>query len=330
MVYTVSASTINDAIHRDTLYLALFGLGALLTATIVSYIFINWFILAPMAAVSRQAQIISGGNLEQQVLSKRHDEIGGLANAVNSMAQALKGDIRKLQELDKAKTEFMMITSHNLRTPLTIISGYLENAQSLKTPEQYDIAFKNIAIGAQRLSTFAEDVLSISQLELGQQIVQLSENDITSILHDIAKEFEPSARLKGVMFQASFGGLPEHMLLDRLHLRSALFNILDNALKFTPKDGSMTLSATVQNSNVVIQIADTGIGISAEEQSKLFTKFHRGTSTYNYSYEGVGIGLYASKMMIDGHGGSIRVNSTEGNGSTFIITLPIQHKNTDQ
>jgi signal transduction histidine kinase len=106
-------------------------------------------------------------------------------------------------------------------------------------------------------------------------------------------------------------------------MRSALGNILDNAIKFNKEDGAVTVRASAADGALTFVVADTGIGIRPEEMPKLFTKFHRGTSTLNYDYEGAGIGLYLTKLIIDKHGGRIDVESQTGKGATFTVHLPV-------
>jgi two-component system phosphate regulon sensor histidine kinase PhoR len=110
-----------------------------------------------------------------------------------------------------------------------------------------------------------------------------------------------------------------------VHLRSAIYNLLDNALKFTAEQGQIELSLAHVADAIQIVTKDNGVGIAPEEINKLFTKFHRGTSTLNYNYEGTGIGLYLTKLIITEHGGTIAVQSELGKGSTFTITLPLQN-----
>ena len=216
----------------------------------------------------------------------------------------------------------MMITSHNIRTPLTIINGFVDSSASFNTVDQLRHALKQIQGGSKRLSAFAEDVLTISRLELGGKIDALESIDVSEFLSAVCNDFDQLTELKEVAFNNDLPPIAQRVMVNRPYMRAAVWNLLDNALKFTKKGGSITLAATNVDDHVEISVTDTGIGISPEEMQKLFTKFHRGTDTLNYDYEGTGIGLYATKMIVDRLNGEVRVQSVLGSGSCFTIILP--------
>lgn len=331
IVYVISNDQITAAVRHETTSLVLFGLSSLLLTSALTYVLINRIIVKPVRELSRQAKIISDGNLEQQIAVHGNDEIAALGNAVNTMAESLKGSIAKLQEVDKVKSEFMAITSHNLRTPLTIINGYLESLDSFETAEQMKEAMQRIGESVKRLDGFAEDVLTISQYELGEHGNTAATFAISEMVLQIADESRAAADLKGVHFASHISSALSPITASKPHVRSAIWNIIDNAIKFTPKDGNVTLDVSEKDGSIHIAVTDTGIGISEAEIPKLFTKFHRATSVITYDYEGTGIGLYASKLIIEQFGGTIEVASSEGKGSTFTIHIPVaEHKATPE
>ncbi|HSX44456.1 MAG TPA: ATP-binding protein, partial [Candidatus Saccharimonadales bacterium] len=139
----------------------------------------------------------------------------------------------------------------------------------------------------------------------------------------LADDFAVLAQQKTIQFSSTIATSSAKANISAAHLRSAVWNILDNALKFTPDGGWVKLDAALVNQHIQLSITDSGIGIAAEEMPKLFTKFHRGTSTMQYQYEGTGIGLYATKLVIERLGGTITAASQLGHGSTFTIQLPM-------
>lgn len=326
IVYTVSNAQINKIVHAQTMSLLAFSIGSLLLTSVITYAVINRLILRPIRLVSQQASIISGGNLEQQIVATGNNEIAALGRSMNTMAESLKASIAKLQEVDKVKSEFMAITSHNLRTPLTIISGYLENIDLFDTIDELKSAMQRIGESVKRLGSFAEDVLIISRFELGESDTVREPQPIGDFLQRIIDDSTAAAKLKDLTFTADVQTNAK-VLVSPPHMRSAIWNFIDNAFKFTPAKG--TVSMTVREADKVVKIAvkDTGIGIAKQELPKLFTKFHRATSVEKYDYEGTGIGLYASKIIILENGGKVDVESEEGKGSTFTITLPIAEDN---
>jgi len=148
---------------------------------------------------------------------------------------------------------------------------------------------------------------------------------IEKVLRQIISEFEPSTKTKGVVFTSHIPPLPSPIDSDKSMIRLSVLNLLDNALKFTPKGGRVDLKLHHDGQKAYVTVSDTGIGISPDEQKKLFTKFHRGTSTLTYDYEGVGIGLYTTKQMIGLLGGDIKFKSELDKGSIFVISLPMNH-----
>lgn len=323
LVYSVSGANAQRIITKTERSIILFTLIGLVLSAVATYLLINWLFLRPIQKVSRQALIISAGNLAQQVSVSNSDEIGDLAGAVNKMSESLKADIIKLQETDKLKSEFMMISSHNLRTPLTIINGYLEEIMRSAPPPKLDEPLGLIAINVQRLNAFVEDILAITQLEGGNKLRSNETTKLASFLDKIVKEFKMLAEKKRLKFTVNMDVGAYQAQIGQAFLRSVIWNLLDNALKFTPNNGEIRLDVAVISSTVTIKISDTGAGIAPEEVPKLFTKFHRGTSTLEYKYEGTGIGLYATKLIIERHNGAVQVSSKLGQGSTFTVTLPV-------
>lgn len=328
VVYNVSNEEINRSIQNDITSIIVFAGITLLTTTILLYVLINRFIIRPVRVVSEQADLISAGNLEQQISVRGKDEIAHLGTAVNQMAESLKENIAQLQEVDRVKSEFMMITSHNLRTPLTIITGYLESIKSFRDdPQKLSDALSRIGVSAKRLAMFSEDVLTISRFELGEESLDPSYVRLGDFITKIGTEFRSTSEQTEHKFSFEIADNDVMLQISAPHIRSAVWNLLDNAAKFTPKGGSIKLTAGVVEGNVYIKVIDNGVGISEEEVPKLFTKFHRGTSTETYDFEGTGIGLYASKVIIERHGGKVSAESEVGKGSTFTISLPVNQEN---
>ncbi|HSX53452.1 MAG TPA: HAMP domain-containing sensor histidine kinase [Patescibacteria group bacterium] len=323
LVYFVSSTSVEAAIHHTEMLTILFVILGLLVSILITYLVTTRLFVKPIQAVSRQALLISAGHFDQQINIVSHDEVGALAKAVNSMAESLKANIAQLREVDRLKTEFMMISSHNLRTPLTIINGYLESLQKTEVSAQLRHILDTIAVSSKRLTAFAEDMLTISQVESGKDVIQKEPTELAKLLQGMADDAVILANQKNITFTPNISLGDVKANISPAHLRGAIWNLLDNALKFTPDGGWVKLEAMTEGSNAKLSISDSGIGIAAEEMSRLFTKFHRGTSTMEYQYEGTGIGLYSTKLVIDRMGGNITAQSQIGHGATFIITLPL-------
>lgn len=324
VVYEISTQRVKQNVTNVVRLILYVGVVILAVSIASTLWLLNSLFIRPLRAVSHSANLISSGDLNRQIVAGSHDEIGDLAGAVNKMADSLKADIVKLQEVDKLKSEFLMIASHNLRTPLTVMRGYMDLAGTANTVEALKKIIIKIQDSVTRLNLLSEDLLTISTLEAGTETMPKEPVGVAHFLETTVAEFKLLAEQKGVRWNFVSDVPAETKLpLNQASMRSALGNIIDNAIKFTKEGGAVEVRASQADGKLVFTVADNGIGISPEEQSKLFTKFHRGTSTLNYDYEGVGIGLYLTKLIVERHGGRIGVRSTPGRGSTFSVYLPL-------
>jgi signal transduction histidine kinase len=322
VVYQVSTEGVEQAIRRQELDILIFAILGLIISAMATYEFINIFFLRPIEQVSRMSGVIASGYYGQQIALKRNDEIGHLALSVNRMAETLKTDIAKLQELDEVKTEFIRITSHNLRTPLTIIEGNVSMLQEAKLKSELKQMVDAIGAGTRRLYLFTEQMLAIADIEAGTKVQLTDTVTLEQLTETLVQEFQQIASDKKVQFKTEFIDAQASVKANRYLLAGALRNLLDNAFKFTEK-GTVTLRTSVDHDQAVITVSDTGIGIAPDEQPKLFTKFHRATDIMRYQYEGTGIGLYVVKLIVTQHGGVVTAESELGKGTTFTIKLPL-------
>ena len=327
LVYIVSTDRIEKAILETYITVFYVMLIASFVAVLVFYISFDHLFIRPIKKVSQLAEIISLGNLDQEIALKNNDEIGGLASAINTMADKLKADIISLQEDERLKNEFIMIASHNLRTPLTIISGYLEAMESMDANEKMKEFFTIVGKNTQKLSKLTEDMITISTVESGSDLIAAQPLDVKSALLSLTEEYNKQAKDKKITFSHEILISGEQCYLTKAHFNSAIGNILENAFKFTKEGGEVKCKAEIESKNCIIYISDNGPGITEKEMSLLFTKFHRGTDTLHYDYEGVGIGLYVAKLIVNQVKGNIEVDSQEGKGTTFKITIPIAEMN---
>ncbi|MDB5164379.1 MAG: hypothetical protein JWL89_5 [Candidatus Saccharibacteria bacterium] len=323
MVYEISDSRLVASIQRTVASIALLSVIALAVAIVLTYQLLNVFFISPVRIISAKALKISNGNLEDQIQLKRDDELGALASAVNTMANSLKADIVKLQEADRLKTEFITISSHNLRTPLTIIKGDVEMMEGLDVSAEIKAMTSSISSSTAKLGNFIDDLLAISSMESGKLAVsEMRPAPLKDLLDRIADDYSHAAHPNNLQFNVDLDLGDEQVTMNQHLLKMAFVNLVENAFKFT-KTGSVSIKARAEQGQAIVEFTDTGIGIAADEVPKLFTKFHRGTSVLEYNYEGTGIGLYLTKLIITDHHGTISVVSHEGQGTTFTVSLPL-------
>lgn len=322
VVYSVSSEKVDAQVRQQVINIVFFTLLGLIITALMTYLFIDRLFIRPIAFVSRSAALIAAGQLDQRIEIHGRDEIGDLARSVSHMSETLQGDIKKLEEVDRLKNEFIMITSHNLRTPLTIIKGNVELLQMSKMPTATSNMIHAIENSALALSIFSEDMLTIASIEAGN--TQLSKHDepIVSALGSIKTELENQANLKSIKLSWKIKHPNRSINVSSRHLRDVIRNLMNNAIKFSPNKSSVYFSIDRTDDQLILIVEDKGTGIKKDEVPKLFTKFHRGTSTLTYDYEGTGIGLYASKLIVEAHGGTIGVETNEGKGSTFTVRIP--------
>ncbi len=233
--------------------------------------------------------------------------------------------LSKLREVDKMKDTFISMASHELRSPLTAISGYLDLLKAKETSEKTDEESRhylsNITASVHRLQTLVSDILDVSKLEGNRIPIELSSFDPTGLLSQSIEEMRSQAVLKHLELKWEEG--PQSFILaDEERLKQVVVNLLSNAIKYTDK-GSVTMSSKVKDTEYLITVADTGYGISAEDQARLFQKFSRIQTEKTKSITGTGLGLWITMELTRRMGGSIQVESIEGVGSHFTIHLPL-------
>jgi signal transduction histidine kinase len=244
--------------------------------------------------------------------------------------QDLKTANKKLKMLDKLKDEFVSIASHELRTPLTAVKGYLWlaiNKSPTPLPEEVATNLKIAHDSTERLSQMVEDMLTISRIEGHRLKLEVSDFDLNELTQQVYNELAIRASTKGIMFNIGLPQTPTMFNGDKEKIRECITNLTGNALKFTPEGGQVAISLVVERDNVVIKVSDTGPGIRPDDKKKLFQKFSKLEHSYQRVKEsGSGLGLYITKQIIDMHGGTIRVDTELGKGTTFSIILPIKSK----
>lgn len=322
IAYDVNPSVLNSDNQKQISDIILFSFVGLVVTSALMYELIYRIYIKPIEKVSHQAILISQGNYDTTVDVIRKDEIGDLAQSVNTMSERLKADIVSLKELDRLKSEFITIASHNLRTPLAIISGNVEILHSKDMPREISDPLRAIEESSDELANFAEDMLTISAIEAGNNTADKTQMTLESLTVPLKDRFSKMAAEKGITLLWYIGAPETSILVSAIYTQNTIKNLLDNAIKFTEKGGTVSCRIVLENKSLYIIVQDTGIGIAPEEQGKLFTKFHRGTSTLDSNYQGVGIGLYVAKLMTDAQHGTIKFTSEPGKGSVFTVTIP--------
>lgn len=233
-------------------------------------------------------------------------------------------DISELKRLEQVRRDFVANVSHELRTPVTVIRGYAETllGGALTTdPERAGAFLEKIHRHAERLASLIGDLLILSELESGETSPELAPVVIAGVAGHVCALLEEKARGKKISIAMQGLGEALPVLADRGKLEQVMVNLLDNAIKYTPENGSIAISAAEAEGMVSIAVTDSGIGIPPKELSRIFERFYRVDAARSREQGGTGLGLAIVKHIVQLHGGSVSVESTPGKGSTFSFTL---------
>ena len=248
------------------------------------------------------------------------------ASKRKALEEGLLLQVNELTELDRIKSDLVSTVSHELRTPLTTLVGHVEmltDGDYGELSENQQWAVGAINRNSQRLLSLIEDMLTLAKIENGELRLNVAPTDVAELLVEIEAAAAPLARAKSIHLGVEVdAGLPA-VLADRSALERAIMNLLSNGVKFTPEGGTVKLRASHDGANAIFCVSDNGMGMSAEDQDRLFTRFFRSPTAMSMAIPGTGLGLAIVKNIVDDHGGTIHVDSVPGVGTTIEVTVPL-------
>lgn len=249
-------------------------------------------------------------------------------NSSDTFALAIIRDITYEKSLIERDKEFITVTSHQLNTPLSIIRGYaslLVSGKAGKLSEKQDEFTKQILTSTEKMIDLVQNMLSISRIEQEKIKLDIIDVNIAEVINSTAKMFEEKANTKGL--QLIVKEMPSNLIImaDPDKLKQAISNFIDNAIKYTSK-GRITISVVDRPEVIDIMVADTGIGIPKSDLEKIGTRFYRSQNAIDVDNHGTGLGIYIAQTIVDKHHGHLRIESSEGQFTKFIITLPKKQK----
>ncbi len=233
-------------------------------------------------------------------------------------------EVTQQRELDRLKDEFVATVSHELRTPLTSMMGFLEMIREGEAGQLTDEQKRFLAIvyrSSERLQRLVGDLLFVARLDAAGLQLHHAAVDITEVVRECIESVGALARSRKVELRSELGEVPS-VWADRERLAQLVWNLVSNAIKFTPAGGAVTARTFVDGEDVAIQVEDTGIGIPKLEQDRLFQRFFRSSTATQQAIPGTGLGLVISKAIAEAHGGRIDVRSDAGEGTCFTVRLP--------
>jgi signal transduction histidine kinase len=233
----------------------------------------------------------------------------------------------EVERISQAKSEFISIASHQLRTPLSVIKGYLSmilEGSYGNLPEKVKRPMENVYQSNERLIKLVNDILSVSKIEAGEMEMNWEREDLKEIIKEVISELSIKAKEKNLYLKFEEPKEFPKILLDREKIRQVILNLVDNAIRYT-QEGGVTVKLQIANGKLQIVVSDTGEGLTKEEKEKLFERFSRGTAGTKFWTEGAGLGLYIARRFVEMHKGRIWAESEgRGKGSTFYVELPMR------
>ena len=300
------------------------ALAAILLALFLGYI-LSWAVIGPIRRIETRLEGIASGDFSNHVAVENRDELGALAANINRMNDELGRLYAALETASRHKSEFLANMSHELRTPMNAIIGFSQVLQDRMFGELNDRQAEyvgDVLTSGQHLLSLINDILDLAKVEAGRMELQPSTFVLPGLLESAVALMRERATRQGITLVTEVDHGVELMEGDERKIKQVLFNLLTNAVKFTPAGGSVTVSARADASDVVIAVRDTGVGISAEDQARIFEEFTQvGTGK---AQEGTGLGLALTRRLVELHGGQLTVESTLGAGSTFSVRLPLR------
>ena len=307
----------NDILINTTRRTVINSSAWVMLAAVIAIYFITDRIISPLKNMTNAAKSFGKGDFSTRVSVYGNDEVAALGNAFNNMADSL-------ENLEKMRSSFLASVSHDLRTPMTTIAGFIDGIMSgAIPPDKQEYYLQIISSEIHRLSRLVSQILDISRLESGDRKMNFTDFDVVEVARIVLLSFEQKIEEKNL--DVSFMADDEDKMLvfaDKDAVHQVLYNLCHNAIKFSREGGKFEIKiSNIDLKQIRISVYDEGQSISEEESRKIFERFYKTDQSRGLDKTGVGLGLYISKTIIDAHGEQIGVNSVENQSCEFYFTL---------
>ncbi|MCR5108643.1 MAG: cell wall metabolism sensor histidine kinase WalK [Lachnospiraceae bacterium] len=318
MGYVIIHTPMSEIISRrdDILSVFYISLGIIFVLSLIILFVFMFIVYRPIKKISIATQEYAVGNLDYKLEIKSHDEIGQLADSLNYMAD-------RLSQTEEDQKKFIANVSHDFRSPLTSIRGYLEAmVDGTIPPELHEKYIKIVLNETERLTKLTNSLLTLNTLSDRGILLDVSDFDINKVIKHTAETFEGVCKEKKIRFKLVLTGTKMYVSADMGKIQQVLYNLIDNAIKFSSQDSTIKVETTERNETVFVSVKDNGAGIPKEKIKYIFDRFYKSDPSRGKDKKGTGLGLSIVKEIINAHNENINVISTEGAGSEFIFTLP--------
>lgn len=291
------------------------SLGVIYLLSFIFLLGVHFIVYRPVKKISEAARQYALGNLDYETPVTAHDEVGYLSASLNYMAAQLK-------DMDDYQKKIVANVSHDFRSPLTSIKGYVEAmADGTIPPEMYGKYLNIILFETERLTDLTSDLLTLNEFDTKELLLSKAEFDIQEVIKNTAASFEAVCTPKHISIELLLMPGIIRVYADRRKIQQVLYNLIDNAIKFSENDSSVTVEVTLKNEKAFISVKDHGIGIPKKDLNKIWERFYKSDLSRGKDKKGTGLGLSIVKEVIQAHNENINVISTEGVGTEFIFSL---------
>ncbi len=289
--------------------------GIVFGLSLIVLLFFTTVIYMPMRKITKATREYTGGNLDYVIDVNKDDEIGRLAASLNLMAS-------ELSRSEENQKKFIANVSHDFRSPLTSIRGYLDAmVDGTIPPEMHEKYLKIVLNETDRLTKLTNSLLTLNNLNIRGTILEISDFDINRVIKNTAATFEGSCMEKKIRFKLVLTGQTLFVTADEEKIKQVLYNLIDNAIKFSNASSTIKVETTEKNDKVFVSVKDSGIGIPKDSLKLIWDRFYKTDISRGKDKKGTGLGLSITKEIINAHHENINVISTEGVGTEFIFTL---------
>ena len=277
---------------------------------------IHLFIYLPLRKITEAAKQYASGNLDYEIPVNSQDEIGYLSASLNYMSTHLK-------DMEDYQKKFVANVSHDFRSPLTSIKGYIEAIADGTIPVELQGKYLNIILfETERLTDLTRDLLTLNEFDTKDLLLNKESFDLHEMMKQVAASFEGTCTSRKISIELLFASRVLYVHADRSKIQQVLYNLLDNAIKFSNPQSTVTIETTESGEKIFTSVRDYGIGIPKEDLSKIWERFYKSDLSRGKDKKGTGLGLAIVREIIQAHNENINVISTEGVGTEFIFSLP--------
>ena len=322
VIHSQYSSIINSCYSlQGTIFLCF---GILFILSLIILIFFTGFVYFPLRKITKATEQYASGNYNYELLPNSRDEIGYLARILSYMA-------REIARTEEDQKKFVANISHDFRSPLTSIRGYLEAMLDGTIPPELHEKYLRIVLNeTERLTKLTNGLLQLNNLNSKGMFLDKTTFDINEVIRNTAASFEGTCNNKKIRLNLILTGDQMFVNADMGKIQQVLYNLLDNAIKFSFQNSSIKIETTEKKNKLFVSVKDYGIGISKDEIKLVWDRFYKSDSSRGKDKKGTGLGLSITKEIIHSHGENINLISTQGAGSEFIFTLPIVEVDEDE